>query len=142
MRSKWSGLGLAVILPLVLGVARADIVDEITIRCQVDMGQFGDAMVQACVDEDLRALRELNNYHEAHTPTLERCLFQMREQGYALVKDCVDRDIEALEALSAYPEQYQTIISLCQRQHESFGHAAVKACVDRDIASGKASEQN
>ncbi len=137
-----SRLFLAAMLSLTLGVARADVIDEITIRCRVDMGQFGEAMVKACVDQDLKSLRELNNYHEAHTPILERCLFQMRAQGYALVQDCVDQDIAALQALSAYPEKHKTIIKLCDRQKGQYGHAAVKACADQDIAAEEASNKN
>jgi hypothetical protein len=135
-------LFLAAMLSLTVGAARSQVLDEITKRCQADMGQFGEAMVQACVDQDLKSLRELNSYQEAHTPILERCLFQMGEQGYALVQDCVDQDIAALEAMSAYPEEHQTIVKLCDRQKGQYGHAVVKACVDQDIAAKAASKTN
>ena len=142
MGTVMSRLFLAAMLSLTLGAARSQVLDEITKRCQAEMGQFGEAMVQACVDQDLTSLRELNNYQEAHTPILERCLFQNRVHGYALVQDCVDRDIAALEAMITYPEKHQTIIKLCDRQKGQYGHAVVKACADQDIAAEEASNQN
>ncbi len=137
-----SRLCLAAMLALTPGAARSQVLDEITKRCQAEMGQFGAAMVQACVDQDLTSLRKLNTYQEAHTPILERCLFQKRAQGYALVQDCVDQDIAALEAMITYPEKHLTIIKLCDRQQGQYGHAVVKACADQDIAAKEASNKN
>jgi hypothetical protein len=137
-----SRLCLTAILSLTLGIARAEVIDEITERCQAEMSQLGADFVQACIDQDLKSLRELNNYHESHTPILERCLFQKGAQGYAMVQDCVDHDIAAMEALIAYPEEHLTIIKLCDRQQGQYGHAVVKACVDQDIAAQAASGKN
>ena len=73
--------------------------DEVIERCRRDMGEFGSAMVKACVDQDLTALRSLQKYPLEHEPILERCLRDMGEFGPAMVKACADQDIAAEEAL-------------------------------------------
>ena len=77
----------------------SDARDEVIERCRRDMGEFGSAMVKACVDQDLAALRSLEEYPSEHQPILERCFRDMGEFGPAMVKACADQDITAEEAL-------------------------------------------
>lgn len=79
--------------------SESDARDEVIQRCRRDMGEFGSAMVKACVDQGLAALRSLQDYPSEHHPILERCLRDMGEFGPAMVKACADQDIAAEEAL-------------------------------------------
>jgi hypothetical protein len=66
------------------------------------MGEYGAAIVKACVDQDIEALKALGTYMEKHEAINRRCLIQMKEHGYAMIKACADQDIEAEDALSKY----------------------------------------
>ncbi|MDD5321305.1 MAG: hypothetical protein PHD43_11960 [Methylococcales bacterium] len=77
-------------------------IQEIKNRCQTQMGDYGAAMVKACVDQDLEALQALGPYMEKYEAIVTRCLTQMIEHGYSMVKACADQDIEAEDALSKY----------------------------------------
>ena len=79
-----------------------NITQEIKNRCQTQMGQYGAAMVKACVDQDIDAAQALNVYLKNHTAIVTRCLSQMGKYGYAMAKACADQDIEAENALQKY----------------------------------------
>lgn len=85
-----------------IGIANADVKDEIIDRCRTQMGEYGAALVKACVDQDIEALAQLNDYPEKYDPIIGRCMSQMSSYGYSLVKACTDQDIEAEEAISRY----------------------------------------
>lgn len=72
---------------------------KIIARCRAEMGTYGSAMVKACVDEDVEALRRLNTYPQDQRPFIERCRGEMGRYGWAMVKACADEDIEAEKAL-------------------------------------------
>jgi len=76
--------------------------DEIISRCRKQMGEYGAAMVKACVDQDIAAVNALANYPKDVQPIIARCHSQMKEYGWAMVKACADQDIAAEEALEAY----------------------------------------
>lgn len=82
--------------------AENDVKDEIIARCRAQMGDYGSALVKACVDQDIEALIALGKYPDKYSEIIARCLRDMKEYGYALVKACADQDIEAEEALSKY----------------------------------------
>ena len=84
------------------GKTETSLKDEIITRCRADMGEYGSAMVKACVDMDLEAAVALGKIPKKYKSILSRCLRDMREYGYAMVKACVDMDIEAEEALEKY----------------------------------------
>ena len=86
----------------VVNQAKADVTQEIIQRCRAQMQQYGSAIVKACVDQDIEALRALNTYPEIHRRIINRCNSQMKEYGYAIVKACADQDIEAERALKRY----------------------------------------
>jgi hypothetical protein len=79
-----------------------NIMQKIKSRCQTQMGEYGAAMVKACVDQDIEAAQALNAYLKNHEAIVSRCLGQMGEYGYAMVKACAEQDIEAENALRKY----------------------------------------
>lgn len=82
--------------------AGTDVKKEIIDRCKTQMGQYGAAMIKACVDQDIEALAAINEYSDTHKSTVSRCMKQMRQYGFSMVKACADQDIEAEKALSTY----------------------------------------
>lgn len=85
-----------------LAFADSDIKSEIIDRCRKDMGEYGSALVKACVDQDIEAAIALSKVPKKYEPILTRCLREMRQYGFAIVKACVDQDIEAEKALERY----------------------------------------
>lgn len=71
-------------------------------RCRAQMNSYGAAMVKACVDQDMQALKALRSYPKKYQPIIDRCIIQMSDYGQAMVKACADQDIEAEKALSQY----------------------------------------
>ena len=69
-------------------------------RCRTQMGEYGSAMVKACVDQDMAAYEALQAYPDDHAPFIERCVRHMGEYGWSMVKACADQDIEAERALA------------------------------------------
>lgn len=67
-------------------------------RCREAMGDYGSAMVKACVDQDVAAYQALASY-SAHEAMINRCRRNMESYGWAMIKACVDQDIEAEDAL-------------------------------------------
>lgn len=74
--------------------------DTIIARCREQMGQYGSAMVKACVDQDMAAYSVLQTYASEHGWIIERCVNMMQTYGWSMVKACADQDIEAERALS------------------------------------------
>ena len=75
---------------------------KIVQRCREQMAGYGAAIVKACVDQDLEAIRALSIYPAQYSSILNRCRAQMDEYGWVIVKSCVDQDIEAQKALDNY----------------------------------------
>jgi len=76
--------------------------EEIIARCRQQMGDYGSAMVKACVDQDIEALNSLASYPDKAKPFIARCQRQMANYGWAMVKACADQDIKAEKALGGY----------------------------------------
>ncbi len=102
MNKKSRILLLASLLTLSSANAEEDVTQEIMDRCRSSMGEYGAAMVKACVDRDLKALPEIHKYASQFNAIVSRCTAQMREYGFAMVLACAERDIKAEEALSNY----------------------------------------
>lgn len=94
--------GCAVSLSVPAAFAKEDIKAEIINRCRQQMGEYGSALVKACVDQDIEAAIALGKYDEQYKSILARCLRDMRSYGFALVKACADQDIQAENALRKY----------------------------------------
>lgn len=93
---------LSLFISLATTVAKADIKQEVIARCRSQMGEYGSALVKACVDQDLKALVALNKYPKRYDSIVGRCMNSMQEYGYALVKACADQDIKAEKELADY----------------------------------------
>lgn len=76
--------------------------EEIIARCRKQMGEYGSAMVKACVDQDIEAANALAKYPAKAKSFIARCYGQMSEYGWSMVKACADQDIEAEKSLGGY----------------------------------------
>lgn len=76
--------------------------EDIISHCRSQMGEYGSAMVKACVDQDIEALNTLVSYPDKAKPFISRCRRDMAEYGWAMVKACTDQDIEAEKSLGGY----------------------------------------
>jgi len=72
----------------------ADLTQEITLRCMYDMGEFGEAGMQACVQSDLDAVEALKQYPPQAQDLIARCVEAQWTRGYAMVQQCVDRALK------------------------------------------------
>jgi len=124
---------LAILLVLSTPLAQADLKDDVIARCRRQMGEYGAAMVKACVDQDLAAAKALAEYPQELRDIVARCQRQMENYGWSMVKACADQDIEAASALPKYPKKHESIIARCQRQMGEYGFSMVRTCVDQDI---------
>ena len=114
-------------------VTWAEQTDEVVDRCLYHMGEFGTAMVQACVDQELSAARALSQYPEEVKEIVARCTRHMQKNGWSMVKACADQDIEAAAALAGYAKEHEALVERCRTQIGEDGAAKVKACADREI---------
>lgn len=96
---KWH---VIVLVTAISGPSFAGEREDIIARCRAQMGEYGSAIVKACVDQDIEALNALASYPEKAKPFIDRCRRQMAEYGWAIVKACTDQDIEAEIALGGY----------------------------------------
>lgn len=93
------------LLALVLSsiVVADDIRRSIINHCRDQMGDYGSAIVKACVDQDIAAHAALQGYDGRYSEIIERCTRQMLSVGgWAVVRACTDQDIEAERALEDY----------------------------------------
>ena len=95
-------LSLSVLLLIFSVAARADIHEDAVNRCMGEVGEFGDAMVRTCVEQEVSAAKALASYPREARETVARCTERLQGRGWSLVKMCVDRDVEADAALAAY----------------------------------------
>jgi hypothetical protein len=120
---------------------KADLNQEVTLRCIYDVGEFGDDAVQACRLADLAAAEALTKYPPEAQAIVDRCMKSMWTRGYGMVQLCVDQDIAAAAALGRYSAQHSAAIRACEQKVGKRGPAKVKACVDAAIAPQEAGQQ-
>ena len=124
---------LLTVLLLSLGsAARGDVNEDAVNRCMYEVGEFGNAMVQTCVEQDLSAAKQLTTYPRAARETIARCTEKLQLRGWSTVKMCVDKDIEAAAALDALGNEHAAAVQKCQERMAEQGAAKVKECVDRE----------
>jgi len=109
----------------------ADSREAIVLACHYEMGEFGVAAVQRCIESETSALTALSRYPEPARAIVARCERDLPQHAWESVKTCVDQDLAAEEALQRYPVQRQSSIEACRNQLGRQGAAKVKACVDR-----------
>jgi hypothetical protein len=115
---------------------KADLVQEVTLRCIYDMGEFGDEAVQACMRADMAAAEALTAYPAVAQPVVARCMKSTWTRGYGMVQVCVERDLAAAAALAGYGTQHAEAIRSCEERVGAQGAARVKNCVDAAQARG------
>jgi len=107
---------------------------QMVVRCQYQMGEFGNAGLHACINSEREARVALADYADELEGIVGRCYRTMRMAGWASVKQCSDRDASARAALESYSIEYTDIVAMCKENVGEFGHDQVKQCVDKQIA--------
>jgi hypothetical protein len=74
---------------------KAELTQEVHLRCIYDMAEFGDDAVQMCVQAEVAAAEALTRYPPQAQPVVDRCLQAMWARGYQMVQVCVERDLKA-----------------------------------------------
>ena len=121
---------------------KADLTQEIVLRCMHEIGEFGNDAVQSCIQSETAAAEALKAYPSHTRKIVDRCLDAAWARGYQTVKLCADRDIEAASALDNYGKEHAAAIEACTTKVGGSGAAEVKLCVDRAIAkSGNGGQQ-
>jgi len=72
----------------------AEITQEVTMRCMYDMGEFGQAGMDACVKADLAAVEALKRYPPEAQPIIDRCFLARWTLGYSMVQQCVNAELD------------------------------------------------
>ncbi|HEY7758860.1 MAG TPA: hypothetical protein VIA64_05525 [Burkholderiales bacterium] len=111
-------------------------------RCIHQVGEFGNEMVQICVDEDVAAEKALSEYPKETQQIVARCLRNVEETGWVIARRCADKDIAAADALADHPQEHKPLIQKCIDEVGNRGPARVKACVDQEIAAGQMPRQD
>lgn len=75
---------------------------EIINRCKAEMGEHGSMMVKGCIDQDIKAYKNLQKYDSSANGIIQRCKSQMLDYGWTMVKGCADQDIKAQKAIDRY----------------------------------------
>lgn len=107
---------------------------QMVVRCQYQMGEFGNAGLHACIKSEREARVALAGYPDELGDIVGRCYRMMRMAGWDSVKLCSDRDVSAQAALVSYSTEYTDIVAMCQENVGEFGHDQVKQCADKQIA--------
>jgi len=122
------------------GKTQAELNAETVIRCQQQMGEFGNDAVGICVKSDREAMMQLAEYPDEVADIARRCNRVMYKAGWSMIKTCTDRDIAARDALQDYPEQNAADVEACRASEGRYGHAEVKKCVDARISAAGESD--
>jgi len=117
-----------------MSMAHADLNDEAVDRCMLEVGEFGSAMVQTCIEQDVAAAKAVASYPRSARETVARCTDLHKPRGWSVVKMCVDREMEADAALDAYAKQNPAVVEKCLQLVGSQGAVKVKECVDREVS--------
>ncbi len=113
---------------------KADLTQEIYVRCLYELGEFGNDALQACMATDQAAAEKLISMPPEAQPIVDRCFTARWQQGYGSVLACVEKDAAANAALAAYAREHQLLIQGCRQGVGQQGAAKVKECVDAVLA--------
>jgi len=107
---------------------------QMVVRCHYQMGEFGNAGVHACIQNERDARLALAGYPDELEGIVAQCYRTMRLAGWGKVKMCTDTDVAARDALASYATKYPDIVATCEEKLGKFGHNEVKQCADEQIA--------
>ena len=116
------------------GKTEAELNSETVIRCQYQMGEFGNVAINICIEADREARKLLAGYPDEVADIVRRCNRVMYKAGWSMIKSCSDNDIAARDALKNYPERHAEIIEACRASEGRYGDFKVQKCVDKQIA--------
>jgi hypothetical protein len=122
------------------GKTEAELNAEMVVRCQYQMGEFGNVAIGIGVESEREARKLLATYPEEVASIVRRCNRVMEKAGWSMIKTCSDKDIAARDALAQYPAQHAETIEACRAREGRYGHAKVKRCVDDQLAGGGGSD--
>ena len=144
----WLTTGIVAMATLLLpfGLAQADMSESdlkeaIVLRCHYQMGEFGVAAVQHCVEVENAAMKSVSGYPQQAKEIVFRCTQRVQGDGWEVARACIDKDIEAEAALGNYPMEHTAVIESCRAQMGERGPAQVKACVDQRISTQSPAER-
>ena len=69
------------------------------LRCQYQMGEFGSAGFDACIQSERAARTALADYPDEFEDIIRRCYRTVGKGGWDMVKRCSDADAAAGDAL-------------------------------------------
>jgi hypothetical protein len=124
---------LVALVVVPMSAAHADLNDEAVDRCMLEVGEFGSAMVQTCVEHDVAAAKALATYPRSARETVARCTDVHKPRGWSVIKMCVDREMEADAAVDAYAKKNAAVVQKCQERLGSQGAVKVKECVEQEV---------
>jgi len=122
------------------GKTEAELNTEMVVRCQYQMGEFGNVAIGICVDAEREARKVLATYPEEVASIVRRCNRVMYKAGWSMIKTCSDKDIAARDALEKFPARHADTIEACQASEGRYGYAKVKRCVDERLAGDGGSD--
>lgn len=96
--------------------AQADRTDAAYDRCVNEVGEFGNAMVQNCIEYEIAAARALESYPPAAKEAIAWCSGRLQARGWQMVQVCVDNEMHAADALEKYGAEHDALIDRCQQQ--------------------------
>jgi len=112
----------------------ADINSEIIVRCHYQLGEFGIAAVNMCIETEHMARKAIAEYPEESADIVLLCVRMMYDVGWGMIKTCADNNIAADAALRTYSPEHEDIIRACRNKIGPYRHADVKKCVDGQLA--------
>lgn len=119
------------------GKTDAELNKEMVIRCQHQMGEFGNEAISICIESEREARKLLADYPDQYADIVRRCYRVMQKAGWSMIKTCSDSDIAAREALNGYPESALEALDYCREKVGRYGHYEVKQCVDKRIVESR-----
>ena len=116
------------------GKSEAELNTEMVVRCQYQMGEFGNEGIQVCIEGEREARVALAGYPDELEDIVKRCYRAMRKAGWGMVQTCSDRDIAARDKLESLSAEYPEIVEQCTDKMGAQGYDRVKRCAVKMIA--------
>lgn len=110
-----------------------DVNADIVTRCYYEMGEFGNAGLDMCVQSEKKQRETLAAYPDDTEQVVRRCIVDFYIGGWQRIRSCVDADLAAEKALKMYSAEHAAVIANCMRRLDFSGYAAVKTCVDEQL---------
>jgi hypothetical protein len=120
---------------------KAELTQEVTLRCIHEMAEFGSDAVQVCMQSDMDAADALTRYPPEAQPVVDRCLKSLWTRGYTMVQVCVQQDLDAAAKLAALAPEHAATVEACREKVGAQGAAHVERCVRATLAADPAARK-